>query len=122
MTALAGALLVVGMSRIEDPEAVDLYDRSIKCWVDLMIASNLGPALGVSAPRHTQVATEAWHQGAIEIGAMLGKDEAAVNADAKVHLDPIVAATKAPGAVLSAVLKPVMERAAQCEAQFTGRH
>ncbi|HEX7709934.1 MAG TPA: hypothetical protein VF418_03260 [Sphingomonadaceae bacterium] len=109
-------------SLTENTETMELYDRSVKCWIDLTVASNLGPALGVEAPQHTREATEAWRQAAIEIGALLGKDEAAVKADAGNYYDPIFAASQEAGSNLSEVLGPVMQRAAQCEAQFTGKH
>jgi len=106
----------------DDTETMELYGRAVKCWIDLTIASNLGPALGVEAPQHTRDATDAWRQAAIEIGALLGKDETTVKADAGNYYDPIFMASQEAGSNLSEVLGPVMQRAAQCEAQFTGRH
>ena len=106
----------------EDAETTELYDRSVTCRHDLAVASSLGPAVGVEAPQHTREATEAWHKAAIEIGALLGKDETAVKADAKTYYDPIFMASQEAGSNLSEVLRPVMQRAAQCEAQFTGKH
>ena len=112
----------MGATGTGDAETMELYDRSVKCWVDLGVAANLGPALGVEAPEHTLQATEAWKSAAIEIGALLGKNEAAVKADAGAYYDPIYAAAKDAGSNLSEVLQPVMQRAAQCEVQFTGKH
>ena len=118
LSLLAGVIFVQQLTDGQRRETQRQYTRAVHCWIDLKIAEGVGPAVGVTLPTRVTHAREAWETASVELGVLLNKDKDEVKADAKSYFEPLYTSVTT-ASDLAHALKPVLDRAAVCDAQFS---